>query len=837
MEQGRQYYAFISYKREDEKWAKWLQRKLEHYRFPTNINGYAELPKYIRPIFRDTTDLTPGLLVEEIDSALRSSEWLIVICSSRSAKSPWVCKEVQQFIDMGRADHIIPFVIEGTPFSNDATTECYPDTLLKLTGSQEILAANINEMGRDAAAIKVVARMFNLRFDTVWQRWEREQKRRSRWIAGLMTLGLVVAMVIIGVMYYQHNQLQISLAKSAAAQAELYVDKGDTDMAKTVLAEVLPCDVGEVEAALRRSYDSRSIVLRGHNSPVEYINCSPDGRFLVSAANDTSIKVWDTASFKCIKTFKDDCESIWCVRFAPDNKSIISATSNGIKIWDIELGECVKTIKDDIIRSYSTEISNDGRYVIYASTYDYGIKIWDLLEEKCLHHIERNYNWINYISISPDNKYFIVADKDIELWDIEKGSCIKKYNIKSQLYSYTSAVFSPDGTKIASTDRGRVIRIWDINTGECIESYNCFTDVSNVMFCPDNTSVLVIADANTIRKYRAYENIISESMAGEILATGIRREESIIASYNCYLKHIVHYNQDGRFIISSGDDGNIYIADMDPCKELIKDVYDINNWIRHITESPTGEVLGLAYYESDRGFSLYNITTSSVIREFEGHSNNILCATLSKDCKYIISASRDNSIKLWSVETGECIMSYEDMEHPSLYVKIADSGKYFVSIYPENIIKLHDINTGETIKSFELQSSSGIRRFDVSPKGDTLAVTTTTGVLKFISIDTGKCINTIKISKGGKSALDVVYSKNGEYIAIATYGCIKVWNLKSNVCVKTFDVGFNLPYYTTLCATFSEDGKRIYVGDLSKVYLIDFVPLSTLVETTMSQYK
>ena len=25
MKQGKEYYAFISYKREDEKWAKWLQ--------------------------------------------------------------------------------------------------------------------------------------------------------------------------------------------------------------------------------------------------------------------------------------------------------------------------------------------------------------------------------------------------------------------------------------------------------------------------------------------------------------------------------------------------------------------------------------------------------------------------------------------------------------------------------------------------------------------------------------------------------------------------------------------------------------------------------------------
>ena len=34
MESNFEYYAFISYKREDEKWAKWLQNKLEGYRLP-----------------------------------------------------------------------------------------------------------------------------------------------------------------------------------------------------------------------------------------------------------------------------------------------------------------------------------------------------------------------------------------------------------------------------------------------------------------------------------------------------------------------------------------------------------------------------------------------------------------------------------------------------------------------------------------------------------------------------------------------------------------------------------------------------------------------------------
>ena len=47
MNQEKEYYAFISYKREDEKWAKWLQQKLEHYKLPSNLNGRTDLPREI----------------------------------------------------------------------------------------------------------------------------------------------------------------------------------------------------------------------------------------------------------------------------------------------------------------------------------------------------------------------------------------------------------------------------------------------------------------------------------------------------------------------------------------------------------------------------------------------------------------------------------------------------------------------------------------------------------------------------------------------------------------------------------------------------------------------
>lgn len=191
MEQEKEYYAFISYKREDEKWARWLQNKLEHYRFPTNLNARNDLPKYIRPVLRDETDLIPGPLSERITNGLNNSQWLIVICSPRSAKSQWVNKEAQTFIDQGRADYIIPFIIKGKPFTNDINTECFPEALLGLKkdkgggADKEILAADIqNELGREGAVVKVVAQMFGLEFDTLWQRYKRYlRKRRIIWCA------------------------------------------------------------------------------------------------------------------------------------------------------------------------------------------------------------------------------------------------------------------------------------------------------------------------------------------------------------------------------------------------------------------------------------------------------------------------------------------------------------------------------------------------------------------------------------------------------------------------------------------------------------------------------
>lgn len=211
MPENFEYLAFISYKREDEKWAKWLQHKLEHYKLPTSIRKTnPSLPERARPVFKDTTDLAGGVLEKAIKEALHSSKYLIVICSPRAAQSPWVCKEVQEFIDSGREEYIIPIIIDGEPNSSNIATECFPKNLKELTGSRELLGININEMGRDATVIKIVARMFNLHFDSLWNRHRFYTKRKNTLIIACICCVVLILSVMTIRMSYLKNEADIA---------------------------------------------------------------------------------------------------------------------------------------------------------------------------------------------------------------------------------------------------------------------------------------------------------------------------------------------------------------------------------------------------------------------------------------------------------------------------------------------------------------------------------------------------------------------------------------------------------------------------------------------------
>lgn len=205
-DQTFKYFAFISYNSADEKWAKWLQNKLEYYQISSALyKEYPSLPKRIRPVFWYKKDLSGTKLKQALFEELKASKFLIVVCSPDSAKSAWVDEEIQAFIRLGKGDKIIPFIVGGTPHATNPKVECFPPSLLNLSRDEEIRGIDVRRKeGRNHALVDVIATMFEVRFDDLWQR----HKRRARSIL-YMAAAVVLAVMVAGFLYYDYTRSRV----------------------------------------------------------------------------------------------------------------------------------------------------------------------------------------------------------------------------------------------------------------------------------------------------------------------------------------------------------------------------------------------------------------------------------------------------------------------------------------------------------------------------------------------------------------------------------------------------------------------------------------------------
>ncbi|MBQ4257728.1 MAG: toll/interleukin-1 receptor domain-containing protein, partial [Clostridia bacterium] len=176
VDSGYTYFAFISYRRTDSRWANWLKRRLQSYRLPQRTRrNHRDLPQRFSPVFLDKTNLTPGLLDEGLRAEVQASKYLIVICSRAAReKSQYLDDEIQYFLDGGGdPSRISPFIVDPSPRPEE---ECFPLRLRELCKKQTILGANIYDSGKRSAFLKVIARMHGLRLEEI----ESDDTRRRR---------------------------------------------------------------------------------------------------------------------------------------------------------------------------------------------------------------------------------------------------------------------------------------------------------------------------------------------------------------------------------------------------------------------------------------------------------------------------------------------------------------------------------------------------------------------------------------------------------------------------------------------------------------------------------
>ncbi len=818
MEQGKQYYAFISYKSEDVEWAIWLQHELEHYHLPASFNGRTDIRQELRPVFRDIDELSAGNLPEQIRQALKNSQNLIVVCSPQAAASPWVNQELETFISLGRTDRIFPFIVEG-----NSPKEFFPPALLTLPKNEERLGGDASKQGRDIAFVKIVAGMLGIGFDSLWNRYEKEKAEEER------------------KQREQRDHILQMQSRIVAEKAEKLIEEGDSYLARLLALKVLPKDINnpdrpytpEADSILRRSYTCTCSTYSS-NKAISFAKFSPNGKYLIASLLESAYIIWDVSDGRCVNRNNKQIFATH-VAYSKDSKRIVTSeiSSGIICIWDSKTNRLLQGINtgEECVRI--AEFYNDDKELIIVT--DYGAaRIWSIKEKKfkaefghsrcvphdsdicpnkglyCYHdtngrvvvkHLlgsivfetKDNYRFIGHIAISEDGELLgYVTEKDLFIWNIQKNQLIIK--TRSITTPVVSIKFNTKHKIIAVAyynEEKRGIDLYDINKWRHISHIGENVDYDTIMEFSKENNAILICNPNSyhVRIYNYLWGNNTKCLKGHragIVSVGFNRLKQLMAT--------------------ADEEGNVFIWDLAKNKRLSSFNTHIRNIFHLIISQDDTHVVIISGTDigTDGGYILRqkemdnDIGWIVSIWDYCGNLINIIdayepqpsCASFVKNGKCICLGARGR-IQMWKNLKNNYVKKWEIDNVEDEIFEIEERNNIISVLHSKSRILLCDFETGKRILEIkvELEEDDYINCLSLSSNNHYLAYGTSEGNVSIWDIKKLTAIVSWKSSLYRIESICFDYSETKVFTL--SIEALQVWDVETGKFIQTLDSNMN----------------------------------------------
>ncbi len=457
-----------------------------------------------------------------------------------------------------------------------------------------------------------------------------------------------------------------------------------------------------------------------------------------------------------------------CAEFSPDNKYILSAGGKDILLWNTANGRLLR-----IFKGHNSNVSN----LVFIPNKD------------------------AFISCS--------GDRTLKLWNLKTGKLIRTF--KGHTRQVTSLDLSKDGKFIVSASMDKSLKLWDIETGKVVQEYNGHESfVRWVAYSPDGKTIVSTGSDKTIKLWNAESG-------------------KMIKSFDGQGKYIfcAAYSPDGENIVSCAADENIKIWNKKG--RLKQTISRYEKKFRRVSYSHNGKYI---ITSNDNTVLLLDAENGRFIREMNGHTYSVNCATFSSDDKYIISGSSDNSLILWDTESGEKVRGYDGSLHYIYHGTMSPNGRYIVSnsAYHNNII-LWDAQNWEQSKILS-RHTKNLCDITFTADSKTFVCAGSDNLVRFWNTDTGTEIRNLEIkvthlesiSPNGKYLINRCFDKN-----TATWDSenFVLWDAESGTKLKTFTG--HTGYITSM--SFSPDNQYIISSSKDKTVKLWSIKTGTEIRT------
>ncbi len=273
----------------------------------------------------------------------------------------------------------------------------------------------------------------------------------------------------------------------------------------------------------------------GHTALIKDVAFTPDGRYLVSAGDDKTIRVWDWRQGKTVRFLRGQIGQghegkIFAMALSPngqwlavggwldnDNRDIRHA----IRLYNFSSGKLIALLKGHRNVVHALAFSPNSQQLLSGS-FDKTAILWDIATQRQLRQLKGHSDHIYAVAFTADNQRVVTGsfDHTLRLWQVATGDLI------ATLQGHTDKVYavavSPKNDLIASGSWDYTIRLWNSRTGKFIRTLaDQGTQIGNLSFSPNgkfllsgvtsapfNSYLWDIASGKKQYTYRKHDNIV-----------------------------------------------------------------------------------------------------------------------------------------------------------------------------------------------------------------------------------------------------------------------------------------------------------------------------------------